>query len=253
MSPKGVRSLYVKGSDPFLRALWHELECGAYRADLPLWRELAALTGGPILDVGAGTGRVARDLAARGHEVVALDRDPDLIAALKERAGDLPLRAVVQDARAIDLPDRFALVIVPMQTIQLLNGTEERLALLRGVAAHLRPGGRFAAALADALEGFDADYDAPPLPDVLERDGWVYISQPVRVVEEDTAVRLERERSTVSPAGERTAEPDTVRLARLDVLTVEAEGERAGLKPAGRRHIAPTKDHVGSQVVILRA
>ena len=248
-------STQQKGSAPpfCMPVVWHDLECGAYAADLPLWRELAALTGGPILDVGAGTGRVARDLAARGHEVVALDRDPALIAALRDRAGSLPLRAVVQDARAIDLPDRFALIIVPMQTIQLLEGAEERMALLRGAAAHLAPGGRFAAALADALEGFDADYDAPPLPDVLERDGWVCISQPVRVVEEDMAVLLERERSTVSPAGERTTEPDAVRLARLDVLTVEAEGERAGLKAAGRRQIDATDDHVGSRVVILRA
>jgi hypothetical protein len=50
--------------------VWHDLECGAYRADLPLWRELAARArfGSPILDVGAGTGRVALDLARAGHE-----------------------------------------------------------------------------------------------------------------------------------------------------------------------------------------
>ncbi len=39
--------------------VWHDIECSAYRADLPLWRELAAEYGDPILDVGAGTGRVA--------------------------------------------------------------------------------------------------------------------------------------------------------------------------------------------------
>ena len=53
--------------------IWHDLECGGYRADLPLWRELAEHEGSPVLDVGAGTGRVALDLARRGHEVV-LDR-----------------------------------------------------------------------------------------------------------------------------------------------------------------------------------
>jgi SAM-dependent methyltransferase len=163
------------------------------------------------------------------------------------------VRAVVQDARAIDLPERFALVLVPMQTIQLLDGAEDRLALLRGAAAHLRPGGRFAAALANALEGFDADFDEPPLPDVLERDGWVYVSQPLRVVEESAAVRIERERSTVSPSGARTAAPDRIRLARLDAAMLEAEGARAGLQPAGRRHVAPTEDHVGSEVVVLGA
>jgi SAM-dependent methyltransferase len=233
--------------------LWHDLECGAYTADLPLWRELAALTGGPILDVGAGTGRVALDLARRGHEVVALDRDPDLLAELDRRRGELPVSSVLADAREIDLPQRFALIIVPMQTIQLLDGPGDRLALLHGVAAHLDPDGRFAAALADALEGFDVEHDEPPVPDVLERDGWVYVSQPLRVATGDGAVTIERERSAVSPSGERTATPDRVRLAHLDAPTVEAEGAEAGLRPAGRRRIAPTADHVGSQVVILRA
>src|SRR4051794_40089314 len=49
-----------------LDALWHDLECGAYREDLALWHTLAGVTGGPVLDVGAGTGRVSLDLAARG-------------------------------------------------------------------------------------------------------------------------------------------------------------------------------------------
>ena len=66
--------------------IWHDVECGAYDADLALWRELAAAAGGPILDVGAGTGRVALDLARHGHEVVALDSDPDA-ARRAARAG----------------------------------------------------------------------------------------------------------------------------------------------------------------------
>ncbi len=60
--------------------IWHDVECSRYDADFALWRELAAAAGGPILDVGAGTGRVALDLAAAGHEVVALDLDPLLLA-----------------------------------------------------------------------------------------------------------------------------------------------------------------------------
>ena len=55
-----------------LRALWHDLECGDYADDLPLWRALAAEALGPVLDVGAGTGRVSLELAAGGVPVVAL-------------------------------------------------------------------------------------------------------------------------------------------------------------------------------------
>ena len=63
--------------------LWHDLECGPYRADLPLWRWLAGREGGPVLDVGAGTGRVTLELAREGHELVALDRDAGLLRELK--------------------------------------------------------------------------------------------------------------------------------------------------------------------------
>ena len=66
--------------------IWHDVENGSYTADLGLWRALAAEVDGPILDLGAGTGRVARDLHAAGHEVHALDSDRELLAALRERA-----------------------------------------------------------------------------------------------------------------------------------------------------------------------
>ena len=62
-----------------MSVIWHDLECGAYTEDLPVWRALAARHGGPVLDVGAGTGRVTLDLARAGHAVTALDTDPALL------------------------------------------------------------------------------------------------------------------------------------------------------------------------------
>src|SRR5689334_15619452 len=113
--------------------VWHDVECGSYVEDLPLWRSLAAEYGDPVLDVGAGTGRVTLDLARAGYRVTALDRDPELLAALERRLGENSRKArvvpqtVVADARDFDLGEsRFPLVIVPMQTIQLLGGAEGR-------------------------------------------------------------------------------------------------------------------------------
>jgi SAM-dependent methyltransferase len=232
--------------------LWHDLECGGYAADLPLWRELADAAGGPVLDVGAGTGRVALDLAARGHEVLALDADGELLAALDQRAGDLPVRTVRADARDFALGRRFALVLVPMQTVQLLGGPAGRAAFLRCAGAHLVAGGLLAAALADALEGFDAEHDQPPLPDVREIDGTVYASRPVAVRETGDGVVIERIREIVDPAGRRAAEGDAITLDRLDAATLGAEGEAAGLAALEPRAVPATDEYVGSTVVMLR-
>ena len=242
-----------------LHVLWHELECGRYAQDLPLWRELASETGGgPVLDLGAGSGRVSLDLARAGHEVVALDVDPVLLAALDEHARDAGLAVETVQADACDFADAlapraFALLLAPMQTIQLLGGSDGRAGLLRSARDRLRPGGLLACALADALEGFDAEHTEPPLPDVLEQDGWIYASHPVAVRPDPEGTTIERIRQTVAPDGARTAEGDVVRLDKLDGDALEAEGVAAGFTLAGRRFVEMTDEHVGSEVVLLRA
>lgn len=233
--------------------IWHDLECGRYTADLPLWRELAAAESGPVLDLGAGTGRVALDLARAGFEVVAVDLEQEFLDTLRERAGDLPIEPVLGDARTFSLPGRrFPLVLAPMQTVQLLGGADGRAAFLRSVAAHLAPGGLVAASLADALDCFDAEHTEPPLPDIVELDGWVYVSQPVAVRPGPAGITIERIRQTVSPAGRRTAEGDEIHLDDLTAEALAAEGVAAGLRDAGRRRIEATEEHVGSEVVMFR-
>jgi SAM-dependent methyltransferase len=247
-----------------LHVLWHDLECGRYTQDLPLWRELAreanppSVPAGPVLDLGAGSGRVSLDLARAGHEVTALDLDPLLLAALAARAADAALAVHTVQADARDFAGAlgkhaFALVLAPMQTIQLLGGADGRAGLLRAARACLRPGGLLACALADAMEAFDAEHTEPPLPDVLEQDGWVFASHPVAVRPDADSTTIERIRQTVSPAGARTAEGDAVRLDKLDGDTLEAEGVALGFAAVGRRFVEMTDEHVGSEVVLLAA
>jgi SAM-dependent methyltransferase len=229
---------------------WHDVENGAYEADLPLWRELAEAVDGPVLDLGAGTGRVAADLAARGHELVALDSDAALLAALTERAPHVT--TVTADARDFDLARSFALVLAPMQLVQILGGHDARVAMLRGVHAHLIPGGLLAAALAEPLHALPEDDPSPPLPDMLERDGWVFSSQPLSVSERAGRVIVERRRQAVSPGGELQEEHVEIALDLLTPEQFEGEAETVGLAPAGRREIPETPDHIGSTVVLCR-
>jgi SAM-dependent methyltransferase len=230
------------------KVMWHDVECGGYGADLPLWRELAEQAGGPVLDVGAGTGRVALDLARAGHEVTALDIDGELLAELEARADGLPVRTLVADAADFDAETTFALVVVPMQTIQLLP---ERSGFFTSARRAVAPGGLVALAIAEMLESFEAEIELPP-PDIGEADGWRFLSQPTAVREVDEGMRIERLRHTIGPAGERATEPNAIVLAPVTADGLVAEGEAAGLHRHATLHIAPTLEHVGSEVVLLR-
>ena len=237
------------------KAIWHDLECGSYTADLAFWSALAQRVGGPVLDVGAGTGRIALALARDGHEVVAIDLDDDLLGELRERAAGLEVTTIVADARAFWLGVSFPLIIVPMQTIQLLGGAEGRAAFMECAVHHLESPGVLAIAIADDLELFDvSDGTIPgPLPDVAEHDGVVYSSRPVAVRPDGDGFVLERRRETVTTDGQLSAEEDLIHLDHVSPDVLEAEGQAAGLRAASRMEIAPTKDYVGSTVVMFRA
>jgi SAM-dependent methyltransferase len=233
-------------------AVWHDVECGGYSADLALWHQLADRERGPVLDVGAGTGRVALTLAAVGHTVWALDREPELLAALSSRAAErgLTVETVVADARDFAVAQSFGLIIVPMQTIQLLP---ERAGFLAAARRHLRPGGLLAVAITGGLEPFDADNAFLPHPDVHELHGWRFESQPTAVRVDRDVARIERIRRIIPPNGGAVEErDDVIELAQVDVAGLEAEGRSAGFAPEPARHIAPTLEHVGSEVVLLR-
>jgi SAM-dependent methyltransferase len=229
---------------------WHDVEHGSYVADLPLWRQLAAATGGPLLDLGSGTGRVAVDLAGQGHDVVALDSEPELLAELSERAASVT--TVHADARGFSLDAKFALILAPMQLVQILGGHEGRVAMLQSVHAHLSPGGLFAAALSDPNDAVPEELVPPPLPDIIERDGWVFSSQPLSMYEQDGRVVIERRRQAVSPAGELREEEARIELDVVTLDEFEAAAREAGLRPVARKIIPETRDHIGSTVVLCR-
>jgi SAM-dependent methyltransferase len=234
--------------------LWHDLECGGYSADLPLWRELARQAGGPVLDLGAGTGRVALDLAGAGYEVTALDSDPVLLDELARRAGEagLEVACVPADARRLAPIGQFALIVAPMQFVQIVRGAAARADLLAGAVSCLAPGGTFAAAIADLDEAVAAEHVEAPLPDVGERKDWVYSSLPLSVRREPGGVTVEWLRQVVSPAGVLTDERHREVFDPLTPEEFEREAARHGLTAEDRHELSHTDAYIGSTVVVCR-
>jgi SAM-dependent methyltransferase len=123
---------------------------GSFQGDVDWYRQKARECGGPVLELGAGTGRITLMLAQDGVAVHALDCDAGMLTALRRKAAAEPneVRARIEivdaDMRTFELGERFALVIAPFRAL-LHNLTEEdHLACFRRVRSHLRPHGRFA-------------------------------------------------------------------------------------------------------------
>jgi SAM-dependent methyltransferase len=240
-------------SEQSLEVVWHDLECAGYREDLPLWRKLAHEAGGPVLEIGAGAGRVSLDLAAAGFPTVALDSDAALLSALRSRSGGLPVETVAADARDFALGRRFALILVPMQALQLLGGQRGRVAFLRCALDHLSPGGMLVAAMADAIDCFDEEHALPPRPDACEIDGVRYVSQLLAVTHEDGQAAIHRRRDVVGPGKSHLSESFVLRIDRVSPDEVAEEAAGVGFTPRPHLHIAETEEFLGSTVVALRA
>lgn len=97
--------------------------------------------GGPLLELGVGTGRLAVPLAERGLEVVGVDISEDMLAELANKHS--AVTTVVGDMSTVRLEREFAVVYIAFSSIFVLPTQEDQVRLFRNAAAHLRPGGRF--------------------------------------------------------------------------------------------------------------
>jgi SAM-dependent methyltransferase len=185
-------------TDPEALARYYDLDLRDDPGDLDLYLALAARTGGPVLELAAGSGRIAVPLAAAGYQVTGVDNDPAMLgraelawkrvldeapdrpprpngpgrrasarrtqanpsaaaatgargatqaahprgSASRRGAGSLgTLDLVEADLTTVRLRERFALTILALNTLLLLERPERQVAALRTLAAHLRPDG----------------------------------------------------------------------------------------------------------------
>ena len=116
--------------------------------DLDLYLALADRADGAILELAAGTGRLAVPLALAGHPVTAVDRDPAMLDRGRTHAAAAavpPDRLAFVEADLVDLvlPDagRYAFAFIALNSIMLLASRDAQRAAFRTLATHLAPGG----------------------------------------------------------------------------------------------------------------
>ncbi|MCL4287839.1 MAG: methyltransferase domain-containing protein [Thermoleophilia bacterium] len=233
---------------------WHDAENGGFAADLGLFARLAGERPGGVLDLGAGSGRVALRLAEAGHPVTAVDRDAGLLAALERRARERGLDVVTEhaDARSLELDRSFPLILAPMQLLHIVGGASGRRRVLAAAARHLRRGGRFWAVVIE--EPLPLGSGRPdPIPDVREVRGWVHSSLPVEVAIEPGSITMVRMRRLVAPDGTMTESRHVIRMDRFSLGELDRDADAAGLAIVGCERLPRTVEHEDSVAVALEA
>jgi SAM-dependent methyltransferase len=129
-------------------ARYYDLDLEDDPGDLSLYRAMADRTGGPVLELAAGSGRLAVPLALAGHRVVAVDNDPAMLEraarawnASRGRRPKDAFQTVEGDLTAIRLDERFGLVFLALNSLLLLGDADTQASAFRTMAAHLRPDG----------------------------------------------------------------------------------------------------------------
>jgi len=118
------------------------------RPDLEFYIEAARESGGPVLEIGCGTGRVLIPIARSGIEILGLDLSPQMLSVCKQRLSQEPkevqslAQLVEADMRDFELGRVFNLVTTPFRPFQHLTTMEDQLACLRCIHRHLAAGGR---------------------------------------------------------------------------------------------------------------
>jgi SAM-dependent methyltransferase len=127
---------------------FYDLYVGDRADDIPLYLEYAASSTMPILEIGAGTGRLTLPMASAGYQVVAVDISPSMLAILEAHLAELPdttqkrVRVVHADMLELDLGETFDFVLVPFFTFNYLLTPETQIAALNRLGKHLSESGR---------------------------------------------------------------------------------------------------------------
>lgn len=165
-------SLHIRAYDSL-----HGSATPCVQGDLDFYSRHAANLDGPVLEIGAGTGRVAWALAGRGHKVTGLELSPAMIrlAGRKTLPAGRTSAATAPtffqgDMRDFNLVTRFALIIAPFRTFHVLLTPQEQLAALMAMRRHLADDGTLILHLFDPRIDDLSSFRKPPQEERRGRD-----------------------------------------------------------------------------------
>lgn len=147
-----------------------DYEAAGYDHDIDFYVAAARRSGGPVLELGCGTGRILLPTARAGVAIVGVDSSPAMLDRLAGKLSTEPaavrecVRTAAADVRTLELGERFPLVTAPFRVLQHLVERADQRAFLAAVARHLAPGGEF------VFDCFQADYEAVASPPQMAVD-----------------------------------------------------------------------------------
>jgi ubiquinone/menaquinone biosynthesis C-methylase UbiE len=163
------------------------------RRDVPFWRTLATHAGGPVLELGCGTGRITLPLGRAGANVVGIDRSTQMLHRARQRVRRAKLQERVHlvrgDIRHLPCRGTFPLVIAPYGILQSLLRERDLAATLAAVHDVLGPGGTFGMELVADLPSWQEYRKRVSLKGWRRRAGGTHVTL-VETVRQDTARRL---------------------------------------------------------------
>jgi SAM-dependent methyltransferase len=138
-----IESLELPNLDEYQDPVLYDLENPPEDGEIDFYASVIRQAGGPVLEVGCGTGRFTIPLAQQGISITGLDVVPAMLERARAKAGDLPITWIEADARSFQLDRQFQVIFETGSVfMHMLTNRDQRL-FLACVREHLAPGGRF--------------------------------------------------------------------------------------------------------------
>lgn len=116
--------------------------------DVNYYTDLAKQTGGPVLELGCGTGRVSLAIAREGIRVVGLDQSESMLTQARKKANDLGfhdrIEWIHENMSKFQINEKFPLIIIPYRSFLHLTSVREQILTLQRIRNHLTNNGLFA-------------------------------------------------------------------------------------------------------------